>query len=243
MSRLTLPQLADLILSRLNAKEAAASSAATAGGGEGGGREGEGGRQGAHTSTCEGRQQLHTGLSWGPFQEPPPPPMLPPNWRLVPSQSRPGHYSYLHVPSGFKQAVAPITEEPDAKLFAKAVKVGAAKPYKPSKQNAAPSTTATASSSRTRHQKQWQQQSRRAHPPPVRLPHPLPPPRRQTPLPVRLRACSPIEASSASSAIGNASTTAAAPKAAPMVSSAEAMAQGLEAAQGGGSVQYGDAYE
>ena len=148
VSRLTLPQLADLILSRLNAKEAAASSAATAVV-EAKAAEGKAKAEGKAPipPPAKDGSSLTQG-SQGGHSKNPPPPILPPNWRLVPSQSRPGHYSYLHVPSGFKQAVAPITEEPDAKLFAKAVKVGAAKPYKPSKPSATPSATGPRTSSR-----------------------------------------------------------------------------------------------
>ena len=39
---------------------------------------------------------------------------LPPNWRKVPSTSRKGEYSYVHLPTGFKQADFPLTDEPSA---------------------------------------------------------------------------------------------------------------------------------
>ena len=36
---------------------------------------------------------------------------LPPSWRKVPSQSRPGQFSYVHVPTGYKQAHFPERDE------------------------------------------------------------------------------------------------------------------------------------
>ena len=36
---------------------------------------------------------------------------LPPSWRKVPSASRPGAFSYVHVPTGFKQAAFPERDE------------------------------------------------------------------------------------------------------------------------------------
>ena len=35
---------------------------------------------------------------------------LPRNWKAVPSQSRPGQFSYVHVPTGLKQSRAPTGE-------------------------------------------------------------------------------------------------------------------------------------
>jgi serine/threonine protein kinase len=44
---------------------------------------------------------------------------LPPSWRKVPSASRPGQFSYLHVPTGYKQAHFPEQDElPEAVLAA-----------------------------------------------------------------------------------------------------------------------------
>ena len=37
---------------------------------------------------------------------------LPPNWKKVPSASRPGEFSFLHLPTGFKQADFPTTDAP-----------------------------------------------------------------------------------------------------------------------------------
>ena len=42
---------------------------------------------------------------------------LPPSWRKVPSASRPGEFSYLHLPTGFKQAFFPESDEPDAECL------------------------------------------------------------------------------------------------------------------------------
>ena len=36
---------------------------------------------------------------------------LPPNWKTVPSRSRPGQHSYVHVPTGLKQSKRP-SEDP-----------------------------------------------------------------------------------------------------------------------------------
>ena len=43
---------------------------------------------------------------------------LPPSWRKVPSASRPGEFSYLHVPTGFKQAEVPTADAPPPAAFA-----------------------------------------------------------------------------------------------------------------------------
>jgi serine/threonine protein kinase len=43
---------------------------------------------------------------------------LPPNWRKVPSSSRPGSFSYLHLPTGYKQADVPTTDAPAPELLA-----------------------------------------------------------------------------------------------------------------------------
>jgi serine/threonine protein kinase len=42
---------------------------------------------------------------------------LPPSWRKVPSASRPGAVSYLHVPTGYKQQEVPLTDTPDPKML------------------------------------------------------------------------------------------------------------------------------
>ena len=42
---------------------------------------------------------------------------LPPSWRKVPSASRPGEFSYLHEPTGFKQAAFPDSDEPSAQAL------------------------------------------------------------------------------------------------------------------------------
>ena len=43
---------------------------------------------------------------------------LPPNWRKVPSASRPGQFSYVHLPTGYKQAEVPTTDAPPPAMLA-----------------------------------------------------------------------------------------------------------------------------
>jgi len=43
---------------------------------------------------------------------------LPPSWRKVPSASRPGCFSYLHVPTGYKQSEVPTTDAPPPAMLA-----------------------------------------------------------------------------------------------------------------------------
>jgi hypothetical protein len=47
---------------------------------------------------------------------------LPPNWQAVPSKSRPGETSYLHVPTGLKQGNRPTKEPTDKEIVAFLVK-------------------------------------------------------------------------------------------------------------------------
>ena len=42
---------------------------------------------------------------------PPAAPTLPPSWRKVPSNSRPGEFSYTHLPTGYTQAFLPERDE------------------------------------------------------------------------------------------------------------------------------------
>ena len=48
---------------------------------------------------------------------------LPENWRAIPSRSRPGQYSFIHVPTGLKQSKRPSDEptEQDVEAFREAV--------------------------------------------------------------------------------------------------------------------------
>ena len=43
---------------------------------------------------------------------------LPANWTKVPSSSRKGEWSYLHIPTGYKQVDVPVRDAPDPKMFA-----------------------------------------------------------------------------------------------------------------------------
>jgi len=43
---------------------------------------------------------------------------LPRTWRKVPSASRPGQFTYLHVPTGYKQVDVPTTDAPSPEMFA-----------------------------------------------------------------------------------------------------------------------------
>lgn len=43
---------------------------------------------------------------------------LPPSWRKVPSASRPGQFSYLHVPTGYKQSEVPTSDAPSPAALA-----------------------------------------------------------------------------------------------------------------------------
>lgn len=43
---------------------------------------------------------------------------LPANWKVVPSLSRPGEFSYLHTPTGFKMAQLPTSDAPEPRLLA-----------------------------------------------------------------------------------------------------------------------------
>ena len=45
---------------------------------------------------------------------------LPPNWKRVPSSTRKGEFSYLHMPTGFKQAFFPTSDEPSGELLEQA---------------------------------------------------------------------------------------------------------------------------
>lgn len=75
---------------------------------------------GAHQASPHAQASPRGGVPPGPT--PPrsgaaPPPSggaaaLPPSWRKVPSASRPGEFSYLHMPTGYKQAEMPTTDAP-----------------------------------------------------------------------------------------------------------------------------------
>lgn len=79
------------------------------GGGGGGGTP----RQGCHTPQQQHQYQQHPKTPGSrAAQTPGGDAPLPPNWKKVPSASRPGSFSYLHLPTGYKQAEVPTSDAP-----------------------------------------------------------------------------------------------------------------------------------
>ena len=84
---------------------------------------------------------------------------LPPSWKKVPSASRPGEFSYLHVPTGYKQAFPPERDELPAEVQAALAKAT----FSPGGQKRMPPPTAMGPGPvHTPRQQQQQQQQRNA---------------------------------------------------------------------------------